>query len=136
MKATAAVLSGKNQVYVKEVDLPEIGEEELLVKIVSNSVCLSTYKAAIRGGDHKRVDEELAKSQEKSKAMKQEGKDILSGTKEEAVSTADINKVVFACDAGLGSSAMGATSFRKSTGSKSGNSYCNHSKLFKRSEHR
>ena len=58
-------------------------------------------------------DEELAKSQEKSKAMKQEGKDILSGTKEEAVSTADINKVVFACDAGLGSSAMGATSFRK-----------------------
>ena len=40
---------------------------------------------------------------EKSKAMKQEGKDILSGTKEEAVSTADINKVVFACDAGLGS---------------------------------
>ena len=68
--------------------------------------------------------------------MKQEGKDILSGTKEEAVSTADINKVVFACDAGLGSSAMGATSFRKSTGSKSGNSYCNHSKLFKRSDHR
>ena len=81
MKATAAVLSGKNQVYIKEVD-------------------------------------------------------ILSGTKEEAVSTADINKVVFACDAGLGSSAMGATSFRKSTGSKSGNSYCNNSKLFKRSEHR
>ena len=27
MKATAAVLSGKNEVYVKEVDLPEIGEE-------------------------------------------------------------------------------------------------------------
>lgn len=53
MKATAAVLSGKNEVYVKEVDLPEIGEEELLVKVVSNSVCLSTYKAAIRGGDHK-----------------------------------------------------------------------------------
>ena len=37
-------------------------------------------------------DEELAKSQEKSKAMKQEGKDILAGTKEQgAVSTADIN---------------------------------------------
>lgn len=35
MKATAAVLSGKNEVYVKEVDLPEIGEEELLVKVLS-----------------------------------------------------------------------------------------------------
>lgn len=59
-------------------------------------------------------DEELAKSQELSKAMKQEGKDlmnsaVLSGT----VSGRDIKKVVFACDAGLGSSAMGATSFRK-----------------------
>ena len=61
MKATAAVLSGKNEVYVKEVDLPEIGEEELLVKVVSNSVCLSTYKAAIRGGDHKRVPDDVSK---------------------------------------------------------------------------
>lgn len=59
-------------------------------------------------------DEELMKSQEKSKAMKQEGKDILEGAKEQVTaSTEDINKVVFACDAGLGSSAMGATSFRK-----------------------
>ena len=55
MKSTAAVLAGKNQVYVKEVELPEIGEEELLVKVVSNSICLSTYKAALRGGEHKRV---------------------------------------------------------------------------------
>lgn len=59
-------------------------------------------------------DEELIKSQERSKAMKQEGKDILEGSNEQAqVSGADIKKVVFACDAGLGSSAMGATSFRK-----------------------
>ena len=35
MKSTAAVLAGKNQVYVKEVELPEIGEEELLVKVVN-----------------------------------------------------------------------------------------------------
>jgi threonine dehydrogenase-like Zn-dependent dehydrogenase len=60
MKATAAVLAGKNQVYVKEVDLPEIGEEELLVKVVSNSICLSTYKAALRGGEHKRVPEDIS----------------------------------------------------------------------------
>lgn len=60
MKSTAAVLAGKNQVYVKEVDLPEIGEEELLVKIVSNSICLSTYKAALRGGEHKRVPDDVS----------------------------------------------------------------------------
>lgn len=60
MKSTAAVLAGKNQVYIKEIDLPEIREEELLVKVVSNSVCLSTYKAAIRGGEHKRVPDDVS----------------------------------------------------------------------------
>lgn len=60
MKSTAAVLAGKNQVYVKEVELPEIGEEELLVKVISNSVCLSTYKAALRGGEHKRVPDDIS----------------------------------------------------------------------------
>ncbi len=60
MKSTAAVLAGKNNVYMKEIELPQIGEEELLVKNVSNSICLSTYKAAIRGGDHKRVPDDVS----------------------------------------------------------------------------
>lgn len=60
MKTTAAVLSGKNKVYIREYELPEIGEEELLVKVISNSVCLSTYKAAIRGEEHKRVPEDIS----------------------------------------------------------------------------
>ena len=46
--------------------------------------------------------------------MKQEGKDLMnSAVSSGTVSGGDIKKVVFACDAGLGSSAMGATSFRK-----------------------
>lgn len=49
MKTKAAVLAGKNNIYTKEYDLPPITEDELLVKVISNSVCLSTYKAAIRG---------------------------------------------------------------------------------------
>lgn len=60
MKTKAAVLAGKNNVYIREFDLPEITEDELLVKIISNSVCLSTYKAAIRGNEHKRVPEDVA----------------------------------------------------------------------------
>ena len=60
MKTTAAVLSGKNKIYVREYELPEIGEEELLVKVMSNSICLSTYKAAIRGEEHKRVPEDIS----------------------------------------------------------------------------
>lgn len=60
MKTKAAVLAGKNNIFIKEYDLPEIGEEELLVKVISNSICLSTYKAAIQGADHKRVPEDVA----------------------------------------------------------------------------
>ncbi|MDD7390498.1 MAG: zinc-binding dehydrogenase [Lachnospiraceae bacterium] len=60
MKTTAAVLGGKNNIYIREFELPEIGEEELLVKVISNSICLSTYKAAIRGEEHKRVPENIS----------------------------------------------------------------------------
>lgn len=60
MKTKAAVLAGKKNVFVREYDLPEIGKEELLVKVISNSVCLSTYKAALLGEDHKRVPEDVA----------------------------------------------------------------------------
>ena len=66
-------------------------------------------------------DEELRSSQEKSRAMKQEGKDVLAnavGEKEApaaaaTVTPAEYKHIAFACDAGLGSSAMGATNFRK-----------------------
>ena len=60
MRTTAAVLSGKKKIYLREFDLPEIGEEELLVKVISNSICLSTYKAALRGEEHTRVPEDIS----------------------------------------------------------------------------
>ncbi|MCA0984285.1 PTS mannitol transporter subunit IICB [Halobacillus yeomjeoni] len=55
-------------------------------------------------------DDELAASVEKSKAMKQEGKKSSAAKQQQ---TEEINKISFACDAGAGSSAMGATTFRK-----------------------
>jgi L-sorbose 1-phosphate reductase len=60
MKTRAAVLAGKNKIYIREFELPEITEDELLVKVVSDSVCLSTYKALIRGEEHKRVPENVS----------------------------------------------------------------------------
>lgn len=60
MKTKAAVLSGKNKVWIREFELPEINDEELLVKVISNSICLSTYKAAIQGEEHKRVPENVS----------------------------------------------------------------------------
>ena len=60
MKTKAAVLAGKNNIYIREYELPPITEDELLVKVISNSVCLSTYKAAIRGEEHKRVPNNIS----------------------------------------------------------------------------
>lgn len=59
MKSNAAVLVGKKDIRVKEIELPPIGREELLVKNISNSICLSTYKAALLGEDHKRVPKDI-----------------------------------------------------------------------------
>lgn len=59
MRTKAAVLAGKKQVYLQEFDLPPITDDELLVKIVSNSKCLSTYKAALLGEEHKRVPNDI-----------------------------------------------------------------------------
>ncbi len=66
-------------------------------------------------------DEELEASKAKSAAMKQEGKDLLDGKKEENTAATSSKSlptdrppfIVFACDAGLGSSALGANAFNK-----------------------
>lgn len=59
MTTNAAVLCGKNKIEIRDFKLPDIGEDELLVKVVSNSICLSTFKAALLGEDHKRVPEDI-----------------------------------------------------------------------------
>lgn len=60
MKTKAAVIAGKNKIYIREFELPEITDDELLVKVISDTVCLSTYKALIRGEEHKRVPEDVS----------------------------------------------------------------------------
>ena len=60
MKTKAAVLDGKNSIFIREFDLPQITGDELLVEVVSNSICLSEYKAAILGAEHKRVPPDIS----------------------------------------------------------------------------
>lgn len=56
-------------------------------------------------------EEDLEANQAKMKAMKQESKGVKADNAE--VKSADVKKIVFACDAGMGSSAMGATVLKK-----------------------
>lgn len=60
MKTKAVRLYGKKDLRLEEFELPEIKEDEILVEIISDSVCMSSYKAAILGPEHKRVPKDCA----------------------------------------------------------------------------
>ncbi|HIU02381.1 MAG TPA: zinc-binding dehydrogenase [Candidatus Onthocola gallistercoris] len=60
MKARGVRLHGANDLRLEEFELPEITDDEILVKVVSDSICMSTYKCAILGEKHKRVHEDVA----------------------------------------------------------------------------
>lgn len=56
----------------------------------------------------------LTTSMEKSQTMKSEGKNLYqASTDAQTVTTQGVSKISFVCDAGAGSSALGATTFRK-----------------------
>lgn len=59
MKTRAVRLYGKKDLRLEEFELPEIKDDEILVQVVSDSVCMSSYKAAILGIDHKRVSADI-----------------------------------------------------------------------------
>ena len=55
MKTKAVRLYGKNDLCLEEFELPQIKDNEILAKVVSDSLCMLSYKAACQGTDHKRV---------------------------------------------------------------------------------
>lgn len=55
MKTKALRLYGAGDIRLEEFELPEITDEEVLIRVVSDSVCASTYKAIRQGTAHKRV---------------------------------------------------------------------------------
>ncbi|WP_410628325.1 alcohol dehydrogenase catalytic domain-containing protein [Amycolatopsis sp. cmx-8-4] len=59
MRANAARIHGRGKVAVSELELPDIGPDELLLRVVSSSMCLSTYKALSLGEEHKRVPDDI-----------------------------------------------------------------------------
>ncbi|MGN0592836.1 MAG: alcohol dehydrogenase catalytic domain-containing protein, partial [Ruminococcus sp.] len=62
MKTKAVRLYGKDDVRLEEFELPAIKEDELLVKVISDSICMSTYKAIKQGAAHKRVPDDVAEN--------------------------------------------------------------------------
>ncbi len=62
MKTKAVRLYGKKDLRLEEFELPQIKEDEILAKVVSDSICMSSYKAATQGTDHKRVPNDTAEN--------------------------------------------------------------------------
>jgi len=59
VKTKAVRLYGKDDLRLEEFELPPIAEDEMLAKVVSDSICMSSYKAAKQGKEHKRVPKDI-----------------------------------------------------------------------------
>lgn len=60
MKTKAVRIHGKMDLRLEEINLPEVGPDDVQVRVISDSICMSSYKAAVEGGDHKRVPADCA----------------------------------------------------------------------------
>lgn len=62
MKTKAIRLYGKKDLRLEEFELPQIKENEILAKVVTDSLCMSSYKAATQATDHKRIPNDIAEN--------------------------------------------------------------------------
>lgn len=62
MKTKAVRLHGADDIRIEEYELPAIKEDELLVKVITDGICMSTYKAVKQGINHKRVPKDIGEN--------------------------------------------------------------------------
>lgn len=59
MKTKAVRMYGERDLRLEEFELPEIKDDEILVKVISDSICMSTYKLVEQGKKHKRAPQNI-----------------------------------------------------------------------------
>jgi L-sorbose 1-phosphate reductase len=60
MITKAVRLYGKNDLRLEEFELPSLQDDEILARVITDSLCISTNKAIKQGSDHKRVPRNIA----------------------------------------------------------------------------
>jgi len=60
MKTKAVRLYGKNDLRLEEFDLPKIKDNEILASVITDSICMSSWKLANQGQDHKKAPDNLS----------------------------------------------------------------------------
>jgi len=59
MITKAIRLRGKSDLRLETFELPEMGEDQIIGRVISNSICMSSHKAAVQGSAHKRVHDDI-----------------------------------------------------------------------------
>lgn len=59
MKTKAVRMYGEMDLRLEEFELPQIKDDEILVKVMSDSICMSTYKLVKQGKKHKRAPQDI-----------------------------------------------------------------------------
>ena len=59
MKTKAIRLHGAMDMRYAEFELPPVAADEVMIKVVTDSLCASTYKAVKQGSNHKRVPNDI-----------------------------------------------------------------------------
>jgi len=62
MKTKAVRLYGKEDLRLEEFELPQMKDDEILAKVISDDICMSSYKSSHQGADHKRVPNDVAEN--------------------------------------------------------------------------
>jgi threonine dehydrogenase-like Zn-dependent dehydrogenase len=60
MKTRAVRLYGANDIRLEEFELSPVGDDGVRCKVMSDSLCMSSYKALTQGAAHKRVPDDVA----------------------------------------------------------------------------
>jgi threonine dehydrogenase-like Zn-dependent dehydrogenase len=60
MKTKAVRIYGKKDLRLEEFELPKMKDDEILAQVISDSICMSSHKAALQGAEHKRVPDNIA----------------------------------------------------------------------------
>lgn len=59
MKVRGVRLYGANDLRTEDFELPELKDDEILLRIISDSLCMSTWKESKLGADHIRVPDDV-----------------------------------------------------------------------------
>ncbi|MDR2486024.1 MAG: alcohol dehydrogenase catalytic domain-containing protein, partial [Treponema sp.] len=62
MKTKAVRIHGVQDLRLETFELPDLKEDEILARVVSDSICMSSHKLAMQGAKHKRVRHNLTKN--------------------------------------------------------------------------